>query len=108
MSTRGILGSPYQRRVIVTFSLVAIAILLLFVILVNALTPETRAWKLVSDILVALTASAMFALLSAGLLRRFRLFGQLPGRNKLKGPGSRLLVSFFPEIKFILSSCGVL
>src|SRR5437870_2740167 len=41
-------------------------------------------------------------------LRRFRLFGQLPGRNKLKGPGSRLLVSFFPEIKFILSCCGVL
>jgi hypothetical protein len=71
MSTRGILGSPYQRRVIVTFSLVAIAILLLFVILVNALTPETRAWKLVSDILVALTASAMFALLSAGLLHFF-------------------------------------
>jgi predicted PurR-regulated permease PerM len=25
-------------------------------------------------------------------LQRFRLFGQLPGRNKLKGPGSRLLV----------------
>jgi hypothetical protein len=30
------------------------------------------------------------------------------GRNKLKGPGSRLLVSPFPEIKFILSCCGVL
>src|SRR5271156_2393279 len=41
-------------------------------------------------------------------VRRFRLFGQLPGRNKLKGPGSRLLVSPFPEIKFILSCCGVL
>jgi hypothetical protein len=41
-------------------------------------------------------------------LQRFRLFGQLPGRNKLKGPGSRLLVSSFPEIKFILSCCGVL
>jgi hypothetical protein len=25
-------------------------------------------------------------------VQRFRLFGQLPGRNKLKGPGSRLLV----------------
>jgi hypothetical protein len=36
-------------------------------------------------------------------LQRFRLFGQLPGRNKLKSPGSRLLVSPFPEIKFILS-----
>ena len=71
MSTRGILSSPYQRRVIVTFSLVAIAGLLLFVILVNALTPETRAWNLVSDILVALTASAMFALLSVGLLHFF-------------------------------------
>jgi hypothetical protein len=34
-------------------------------------------------------------------VQRFRLFGQLPGRNKLKGPGSRLLVSAFPEIKFI-------
>jgi hypothetical protein len=32
-------------------------------------------------------------------VQRFRLFGQLPGRNKLKGPGSRLLVSPFPEIK---------
>src|ERR1700730_5112389 len=71
MSTRGILSSPYQRRVIVTFSLVAIAGLLLFVILVNALTPETRAWNLVSDILVALTASAMFALLSVCLLHFF-------------------------------------
>ncbi len=40
-------------------------------------------------------------------LRRSRLFGQLPGRNKLKA-GSRLLVSPFPEIKFILSCCGVL
>lgn len=71
MSTRGILSSPYQRRVIVTFSLIAIAVLLLLVILLNALTSETRAWKLVSDILVALTASAMFALLSAGLLHFF-------------------------------------
>ena len=40
-------------------------------------------------------------------LRRSRLFGQLPGRNKLKA-GGRLLVSPFPEIKFILSCCGVL
>jgi hypothetical protein len=71
MSTRGILSSRYQRRVIVTFSLIAIAVLLLFVILVNALTPDTRAWKLISDILVALTTSAMFALLSAGLLHFF-------------------------------------
>ena len=36
------------------------------------------------------------------ILRRSRLFGQVPGRNKLKA-GSRLLVSPFPEIKFILS-----
>ena len=41
-------------------------------------------------------------------MQRFRLFGQLPGRNKLKSPGNRLLVSPFPEIKFILSCCGVL
>src|ERR1700730_16120063 len=40
-------------------------------------------------------------------VRRSRLFGQLPGRNKLKA-GGRLLVSPFPEIKFILSCCGVL
>ena len=40
-------------------------------------------------------------------LRRSRLFGQLPGRNKLK-IGIRLLVSPLPEIKFILSCCGVL
>jgi hypothetical protein len=33
-------------------------------------------------------------------LRRFRLFGQLSGRNKLTA-SSRLLVSPFPEIKFI-------
>jgi hypothetical protein len=32
-------------------------------------------------------------------VRRSRLFGQLPGRNKLK-IGSRLLVSPLPEIKF--------
>src|SRR6201987_3646106 len=35
-------------------------------------------------------------------MRRSREFGQLPGRNKLKA-GSRLLISPFPEIKFILS-----
>ena len=40
-------------------------------------------------------------------VRRSRLIGQLPGRKKLK-TGSRLLVSRFPEIKFILSCCGVL
>ena len=40
-------------------------------------------------------------------VRRSRLFGQLPGRNKLK-VGSRLLVSPFPEIKFIPCCCGVL
>ena len=38
-------------------------------------------------------------------VRRSRVFGQVPGRNKLKA-GSRLLVSSFPEIKFILSCCG--
>ena len=42
-----------------------------------------------------------------GAVRRSRLIGQLPGRKKLK-TGSRLLVSRFPEIKFILSCCGVL
>ena len=42
-----------------------------------------------------------------GDLRRSRLFGQLPGRNKLQA-GSRLLVSSFPEIKFIPCCCGVL
>ena len=40
-------------------------------------------------------------------VRRSRLFGQLPGRNKLK-IGNRLLVSPLPEIKFILCCCGVL
>src|SRR5258706_8573941 len=40
-----------------------------------------------------------------GVVRRSRLFGQLPGRNKLKA-GSRLLVSPFPEIKFIPCCCG--
>src|ERR1700726_1226195 len=45
--------------------------------------------------------------LIATLLRRSRVFGQLPGRNKLKADG-RLLVSPFPEIKFIVSCCGVL
>jgi predicted ABC-type transport system involved in lysophospholipase L1 biosynthesis ATPase subunit len=44
----------------------------------------------------------------SGGLQRFRLFGQLSGRNKLKGRGSRLLVSPFPEIKFIACCCGVL
>jgi len=40
-------------------------------------------------------------------LRRSRLFGQVPGRNKLKA-GSRLLVSPFPEISFISCCCRVL
>ena len=46
-------------------------------------------------------------LLGTSHVRRSRLIGQLPGRKKLK-TGSRLLVSRFPEIKFILSCCGVL
>jgi peptidoglycan hydrolase-like protein with peptidoglycan-binding domain len=45
--------------------------------------------------------------LTLDTLRRSRVFGQVPGRNKLKA-GSRLVVSPFPEIKFILSCCGVL
>ena len=40
-------------------------------------------------------------------VRRCRLFGQPPGKNKLRA-GSRLLVSRFPEIKFIACCCGVL
>ena len=47
------------------------------------------------------------ALYELRTVRRSRLIGQLPGRKKLK-TGSRLLVSRFPEIKFILSCCGVL
>ena len=61
--------------------------------------------------LSAATASRTVGLVAIvfhiAVLRRSRLFGQLPGRNKLKA-GSRLLVSPFPEIKFILSCCGVL
>ena len=38
-------------------------------------------------------------------VRRYRLFGRVPGRNKLKA-GSRLLVSPFPEIKFICLVAG--
>jgi hypothetical protein len=49
-------------------------------------------------------ANAISAVIS---VRRSRVFGQVPGRNKLKA-GSRLVVSPFPEIKFILSCCGVL
>jgi Tn3 transposase DDE domain len=40
-------------------------------------------------------------------LRRSRLFGQVPGRNKLKA-GSRLLVSPFPEINSSRLCSGVL
>jgi len=40
-------------------------------------------------------------------LRWSRLFGQLPGKNKLKA-WSRLLISPFPEIKIIPCCCGVL
>jgi hypothetical protein len=53
-------------------------------------------------------ASAMSGWLgSHSSLRRDNQVGQLPGRNKLKA-SSRLLVSPFPEIKFIPSCCGVL
>ena len=58
----------------------------------------------------AILAMAAFALVTtqahAGLTLFLPLF-DIPGRNKLKA-GSRLLVSPFPEIKFILSCCGVL
>jgi hypothetical protein len=50
---------------------------------------------------------ALLARMRDMLVRRSRLFGQLPGRIKLKA-GSRLLVSPFPEIKFIPSCGGVL
>lgn len=71
MSARGILSSPYQRRVIATSSIVSIILLLVCVILINAYAPETRRWDLLSAILVAVTGSAMFALLSAALLSFF-------------------------------------
>jgi phosphate/sulfate permease len=71
MSTRGILASPYQRRVIISVSLLSIAALIVCAILLTLLTPETRWWKLVYDIIVALNASAMFAFFSAALLYFF-------------------------------------
>jgi len=40
-------------------------------------------------------------------LRRSRLFGQLPGRNKLR-PVAGCWFHLFPEIKFILSCCEAL
>jgi len=69
---------------------------------------------LLSTLIIALTKLDRHEILryfcheSVRKVQRFRLFGQLPGRNKLKGPGSRLLVSPFPEIKFIACCCRVL
>jgi hypothetical protein len=57
---------------------------------------------------LATLAARTVIVIAAITVQRHRLFGQLPGRNKLKGPGSRLLVSPFPEIKFILFCCRVL
>ena len=61
----------------------------------------------VSKLRFVLVEVAVSGLGLGGFVRRSRLFGQLPGRNKLKA-GGRLLVSAFPEIKFFLSCCGVL
>ena len=72
--------------------------------------PKLRIFVLLGVLGMALiTADAALAQKQGGVLRvrRSRLFGQVPGRNKLKA-GSRLLVSPFPEIKFVLSCCGVL
>jgi transposase len=66
-------------------------------------------WPSPADGVVAISA-AQLAYMLDGIdwrMRRSRAFGQVPGRNKLKA-GSRLLVSPSPEIKFILSCCGVL
>src|SRR5258707_2379041 len=69
----------------------------------NAMTTNQIATTI--DYLPERTERALKGMERSGqIVRRSRLFGQLPGRNKLKA-GSRLLVSPFPEIKFILSCC---
>jgi hypothetical protein len=71
MPNRGILSSPYQRRVIATFSIICILVLIAALFVIYFFAPETRGWKLVSDILVALTTSAAFAFASAVFLYFF-------------------------------------
>lgn len=71
MSTRGLLSSLSQRRVIVTFSLIAIVSLILAITGIYKYAPQTRGWKLLSDILIAFTTSASFAFLSGVFLHFF-------------------------------------
>jgi hypothetical protein len=71
MSTRGLLSSPSQRKIIATFSLTAIACLILAITGIYKYAPQTRGWKLTSEVLVAFTSSAMFAFLSATFLHFF-------------------------------------
>src|SRR5436190_20648089 len=71
MPNRGILSSPYQRRVIAAFSIICILALIAALFVIYFFAPETRGWKLISDILVALTTSAAFAFASAAFLYFF-------------------------------------
>jgi hypothetical protein len=73
LAERGILGSsPHQRKTITVLSAFSILALFLIIVIVNLTTEETRWAKLLSDLLLALTASAMFALLSTWFLYFFR------------------------------------
>jgi hypothetical protein len=71
MSLPGIMSSPYQRNLLLLASILIILLFSVVVVILWYVTPETRGWNLVIDFLVAIVASAIFALASALYLAFF-------------------------------------
>jgi hypothetical protein len=110
MSTRGVLSSPSQRKIIATFSLVAIVCLILVITGIYKYAPQTRGWKLTSEVLVAFTSSAMFAFLSATFLHFFTDPYEMASTYLVPadiGPGSKLLQKAAQIINFMSGQVGI-
>lgn len=71
MSVPGILSSRSQRKLMFLASITLLLVLCLAMFILYAFTPDTRGWNLIIGVVVAVTASGMFALFSAFYLWYF-------------------------------------
>ena len=65
MSLSGVISSPYQRKLFIFTSSLIISVSIIVSWVLYYITPETRGWNIIIDFLVAIVASATFALVSA-------------------------------------------
>jgi ABC-type Fe3+-siderophore transport system permease subunit len=71
MSVSGIMSSPFQRRLLLFFTLAIIAGACLVLYLIYALSPDSRGWNVLIGLLSGIIGSAFFALLSTFFIYYF-------------------------------------